>query len=168
MLFDCRIDHLFAESPQTVERSNVVQADQTAITSHVGIHDGNQLTPIWWPPCQVRRVGSRHSGQPHKLSPSLPRESRRSYGTLPLIVAPVIRRTVSIPWRNALLVTWVSIEIHTAAGKRTYYNSFGTDLDVNAGNVAELAACDRARWTACHGLDPRIENETFNVLKTNG
>ena len=61
---------------------------------------------------------------------------------------------------DALAVTWVSIEIHNAAGKRTYYNSFVTDLDVNAGNVAEIAACGRARW--------KIENETFNVLKTNG
>jgi hypothetical protein len=60
---------------------------------------------------------------------------------------------------DALAVTWVSIEIHNAAGKRTYHNSFVTDLDVNAGNVAELAACGRARW--------KIENETFNVLKTN-
>ena len=47
-----------------------------------------------------------------------------------------------------------------AAGKRTYYNSFVTDLPVTAGTVAELAACGRARW--------KIENETFNVLKTNG
>ena len=47
---------------------------------------------------------------------------------------------------DALAVTWVSIEIHNATGKRTYYNSFVTDLDVNAGNVAELAACGRARW----------------------
>ena len=68
-----------------------------------------------------------------------------------------------VPFRatdDALAVTWVSIEIQNAKGKRTYYNSFVTDLDVNAGNVAELAACGRARW--------KIENETFNVLKTNG
>ena len=45
-------------------------------------------------------------------------------------------------------------------GKRTYYNSFVTDLPVTADTVAELAACGRARW--------KIENETFNVLKTNG
>jgi hypothetical protein len=31
---------------------------------------------------------------------------------------------------------------------------------VTAENVAELAACGRARW--------KIENETFNVLKSNG
>ena len=61
---------------------------------------------------------------------------------------------------DALAVTWVSIEIRNAKGKRTYYNSFVTDLDVNAGTVAEIAACGRARW--------KIENETFNVLKTNG
>ena len=48
---------------------------------------------------------------------------------------------------DALAVTWVSIEIHNAAGKRTYYNSFVTDLDVNAGNVAELAACGRRAGT---------------------
>jgi hypothetical protein len=61
---------------------------------------------------------------------------------------------------DAILVNWFSIEIRNAAGKRTYYNSFVTDLPVTADTVAELAACGRARW--------KIENETFNVLKTNG
>jgi hypothetical protein len=61
---------------------------------------------------------------------------------------------------DALAVTWVAIEIQNAAGKRTYYNSFVTDLDVNPGNVAELPACGRARW--------KIENGKFNVLETNG
>ena len=61
---------------------------------------------------------------------------------------------------DALLVNWFSIEIRNAAAKRTYYNSFVTDLPVTANSVAELAACGRARW--------KIENETFNVLKTNG
>jgi hypothetical protein len=68
-----------------------------------------------------------------------------------------------VPFRatdDALPVTWVSIEIQNATGKRTYYNSFVTDLDINVGNVAEIAACGRARW--------KIENETFNMLKTNG
>ena len=37
----------------------------------------------------------------------------------------------------------------------TYRNSFITDLPVGRDNVAELAACGRARW--------KIENETFNV-----
>ena len=59
---------------------------------------------------------------------------------------------------DALSVNWLEIEIVDAAGKVTYRNSFVTDLAVNKANVAELAACGRARWT--------IENETFNTLKT--
>jgi hypothetical protein len=47
-----------------------------------------------------------------------------------------------------------------AKGRRTYANSFVTDLPVTADTVAEIAACGRARW--------KIENETFNVLKSNG
>jgi hypothetical protein len=39
-------------------------------------------------------------------------------------------------------------------------DSFVTDLPVHRDNVAELAACGRAR--------SKIENETFNVLKTKG
>ena len=42
----------------------------------------------------------------------------------------------------------------------TYRNGFVTDLDVTHDNVAEIAACGRARW--------RIENKTFNVPETNG
>jgi hypothetical protein len=61
---------------------------------------------------------------------------------------------------DAIMVNWFSIEIRNAAGKRTYCNSFVTDLPVTADTVAELAACGRARW--------KIENETFNVLKANG
>lgn len=61
---------------------------------------------------------------------------------------------------DALAVTWFSVEILNAAGKRSYFNSFVTDLPVTAANVAELATCGRARW--------KIENETFNVLKTGG
>ena len=62
--------------------------------------------------------------------------------------------------KDALSVNWFSIEIQNAKGKRTYHNSFITDLPVTSASVAELAACGRARW--------KIENETFNVLKTNG
>ena len=61
---------------------------------------------------------------------------------------------------DALTVNWLSIEIRNAQGKLTYTNSFVTDLPVTAKTVAELAACGRARW--------KIENETFNVLKSNG
>jgi Transposase DDE domain len=62
--------------------------------------------------------------------------------------------------KDALIVNWLEIEIVDATGKVTYRNSFVTDLPVNKGNVAELAACGRARW--------KIENETFNTLKTKG
>jgi len=62
--------------------------------------------------------------------------------------------------KDALLVNWLGIEIIDPAGKVTYRNGFITDLPVNASNVAELAACARARW--------KIENENFNTLKTKG
>jgi hypothetical protein len=61
---------------------------------------------------------------------------------------------------KAMIVNWLAIEIRDAAGKATYTNSFVTDLAVNAGNVAALAAAGRARW--------KIENKSFNVLKTKG
>jgi hypothetical protein len=61
---------------------------------------------------------------------------------------------------DAIQVNWFSVETLNSKGKRTYYNSFVTDLAVTPDTVAELAVCGRARW--------KIENETFNVLKTNG
>jgi hypothetical protein len=75
----------------------------------------------------------------------------------------IYRWLSAVPLRStddALMVNWFSIEILNAKGKRTYYNSFVTDLEITAATVAELAACGRARW--------KIENETFNVLKTGG
>jgi hypothetical protein len=75
----------------------------------------------------------------------------------------IYRWLCGVPLRataDAIPVNWFSVEIRNAAGKRTYYNSFVTDLAVTADTVAELAACGRARW--------KVENETFNVLKTNG
>jgi hypothetical protein len=61
---------------------------------------------------------------------------------------------------DALKVNWFEIEIINARGEVTYRNSFITNLAISANNVDELAACGRARW--------KIENETFNVLKTKG
>jgi len=69
----------------------------------------------------------------------------------------------AVPLRDgedAMLVNWLEIEIVDPDGKVTYRNSFITDLPVNESNVAELAACGRARW--------KIENENFNTLKTKG
>jgi len=51
------------------------------------------------------------------------------------------------------MVNWFSIETLNSNGKRTYHNT-----KVTAGTVAELAPRGRARW--------KVENETFNVLKT--
>ena len=61
---------------------------------------------------------------------------------------------------DAMTVNWLEIAIADAKGNGTYRNSFITDLPVNADNVVDLAAAGRARW--------KIENETFNVLKTKG
>jgi hypothetical protein len=75
----------------------------------------------------------------------------------------IYRWLSAVPLRasgDAMAVNWFSIEVQNAKGKRTYTNSFVTDLTVTADTVAELAACGRARW--------KIENETFNVLKTTG
>ena len=62
--------------------------------------------------------------------------------------------------KDAAIVNWFELEIIDAKGKTTYRNSFVTSIDVDKTNVAELAECGRARW--------KIENETFNVLKTRG
>jgi hypothetical protein len=90
-------------------------------------------------------------------------EHRQSIVTRGKRTTTIYRWLSAVPMRatdDALLVNWFSVEILNAKGKRTYHNSFVTDLPVTAGSVAELAACGRARW--------KIENETFNVLKSNG
>jgi hypothetical protein len=68
-----------------------------------------------------------------------------------------------VPLRDdaeALHVNWFMIEIINHDGAVTYRNSFITDLPIARDTVAALAAAGRARW--------KIENETFNVLKTKG
>ena len=61
---------------------------------------------------------------------------------------------------DALNVNWIGVTITDAKGKVSYNGAFVTPLDVSRENVAEIAACARARW--------KIENESFNVLKNNG
>jgi len=73
------------------------------------------------------------------------------------------RWLADVPLRDgadAMTVNWLMIEIRNAAGEVTYRNSFITDLLVSRETVVELAACGRARW--------KIENESFNTLKTKG
>jgi hypothetical protein len=90
-------------------------------------------------------------------------EHRQTVVTRGKRTTTIYRWLSAVPIRatdDALIVNWFSIEILNGKGKRTYYNSFITDLPVTTATVAELAACGRSRW--------KIENETFNVLKTNG
>ena len=68
-----------------------------------------------------------------------------------------------VPMRGddkAINVNWFSIEISNRDGKVTYRNSFITDLPVTRDNVPAMSAAGRTRW--------KVENETFNVLKTQG
>ena len=62
--------------------------------------------------------------------------------------------------KDALPVNRLEIEIVNDAGKVTCRNSRVTSLPVDRDKVAELAACGRARW--------KLDNESFNVLKTRG
>ena len=62
--------------------------------------------------------------------------------------------------KDALPVNWLEMEIVNADGKITYRNSWVTSLSLDRDTVAEIADCARARW--------KIENESFNVLKTKG
>ena len=90
-------------------------------------------------------------------------EHRQSTVTRGRRTTTIYRWLSAVPLRDtddALTVNWFSVEILNHTGKRTYHNSFVTDLAVTPASVAELAACGRARW--------KIENETFNVLKTGG
>ena len=60
----------------------------------------------------------------------------------------IYRRLTQVPLRDtkdALIVNGFSVEILNAKGRRTYHNSFVTDLPVTAETVADLAACGRAR-----------------------
>ena len=59
-----------------------------------------------------------------------------------------------------MLVNWVSVTITDAKGKVTYSSAFVTSPPETPDTVAEIVACARARW--------KIENESFNVLKSNG
>ena len=61
---------------------------------------------------------------------------------------------------DALMVNWLELTIRNAKGEIAYRNSFVTDLPIDASRVEGMADAGRARW--------KIENETFNVLKTKG
>ena len=60
----------------------------------------------------------------------------------------------------ALKVNWCELTVTDAEAKVLYRNSFITDWEIRADNVAGLVAAGRARW--------KIENESNNVLKNRG
>jgi hypothetical protein len=62
--------------------------------------------------------------------------------------------------KDAALVNWIAFEIVDRAGHVKYSIAWVTSLPVSKDNVADIAACGRARW--------KIENETFNVMKNHG
>src|SRR5271165_3297065 len=62
--------------------------------------------------------------------------------------------------KDAVLVNWIGFEILNAKGVVKYRTALVTSLPVAKSNVADVAACGRARW--------KIENESFNVLKNHG
>jgi hypothetical protein len=57
-------------------------------------------------------------------------------------------------------VTYVEVWEHGVSGQQLYPNSWITDLDVDAANVAGVVQIGRTRW--------KIENEQFNVHKNHG
>jgi len=63
--------------------------------------------------------------------------------------------------KDSLDVNWIELKIYDAiTGKRTYHNTFITDIQITKNNVQELALIGRTRW--------KIENENNNTLKTKG
>jgi hypothetical protein len=62
--------------------------------------------------------------------------------------------------KDSLTVNWCMMEEFDKNGKRLYKNAFVTSLTITKKTVADIADCGRARW--------KIENETFNTLKTKG
>ena len=58
------------------------------------------------------------------------------------------------------LTNWFSYSEYNSKGKRTYRNSWVTNIKPSKSNIVELALVGRQRW--------QIENEAFNVLKNHG
>jgi hypothetical protein len=61
---------------------------------------------------------------------------------------------------NALQVNFIEYSLINEKGKRTFYNTWVTDLEVTQNNIVALAQAGRCRW--------KIENECFNTLKNQG
>ena len=69
-------------------------------------------------------------------------------------------RQMPLALESAVRVTYVEVWERAASGTLLYHNSWITDLDVDATNVAVVVQIGRTRW--------KIENEQFNVHKNHG
>jgi DNA-binding response OmpR family regulator len=69
-------------------------------------------------------------------------------------------RSVPLSLESAVRVTYVEVWEQNAKGEQLYHNSWITDLDVDASNIAVVVQIGRTRW--------KIENEQFNVHKNHG
>ena len=69
-------------------------------------------------------------------------------------------RHVPLSLESAVRVTYVEVWEQNAQGEQLYHNSWITDLEVDASNVAVVVQIGRTRW--------KIENEQFNVHKNHG
>jgi hypothetical protein len=67
---------------------------------------------------------------------------------------------VPLSVESGVRVTYVEVWEQNAQGGQLYHNSWITDLDVDASNVAVVVQIGRTRW--------KIENEQFNVHKNHG
>ena len=98
-------------------------------------------------------------GKARELLKKSSRDKHRGFQDQLSISKAKLRELLDKPLEDWLSY-WLMIEIRNAAGDVTYRNSFITDLPVDRDTVVDLAACGRARW--------KIENESFNILKTKG
>ena len=67
---------------------------------------------------------------------------------------------VPLAQESAVRVNYLEVWERSRAGEPFYHNSWITDLDVDATNVAVVVQIGRTRW--------KIENEQFNVHKNHG
>lgn len=67
---------------------------------------------------------------------------------------------VPINGKKNYMVNWLSVVEKDTDGKVLYKNAFIISLELKESNVVEIAQAGRTRW--------KIENETFNTLKTKG
>jgi hypothetical protein len=62
--------------------------------------------------------------------------------------------------KDALQVNFIEFSMFNETGRRTFHNSWVTDIGVTQDNIVRLAQGGRCKW--------KIENECFNTLKNQG